>query len=140
MSAVVDASAIVLLLLRLPGAEVVEREMGRDDLVAPAHLDAEVLSALARLSRQATIAPARAEQAIAALRRARVHRVPVPPLLDGAWALRHNVAAYDALYVTLAARLRCGLLTADRKLAGAPHLGVPVTVVAGSEGGAGAVR
>lgn len=131
MSAVVDASAVVVLLLRLPGADVVERELARDDLVTPAHMDAEVLSALARLTRQAMLAPTRAEQAIAALRRARVGRMPLPSLLEGAWAHRHNVCAYDALYVALAVRLGCGLLTADRRLAAAPGLGVPVTVVAG---------
>lgn len=130
MSVVIDASAIVVLLLRLPGAEVVERELSRDEFVAPAHVDAEVLSALAGLSRRAVLRPVRAEQAIAALRRARIRRMPLAPLLDGAWAHRHNVSAYDALYVALAARLECGLLTADRKLAGAPGLGVPVTVVA----------
>lgn len=66
--------------------------------------------------------------------------MPLSPLLGGAWAHRHNVSTYDALYVALAARLRCGVLTADRKLAGAPGLGVPVTVVAGPEAGPGAGR
>lgn len=130
MTAVVDASAVVVLLLRLPGAAAVERELTGDDVAAPAHMDAEVLGALARLSRQAVLDPARAEQAIVALQRARIRRMPLSPLLDGAWAYRHNISAYDALYVALADRLGCGLLTADRRLAGAPGLGVPVTVVA----------
>lgn len=125
-----DASAVVVLILRLGGAEVVERELVRDSFVAPAHLDAEVLSALVRLTRRAMVEPARAQQAIAALRRMRIRRMSLPSLLDDAWAHRHNLSAYDALYVALGARLGCGLLTADRRLASAAGLGVPVTVVA----------
>ncbi len=130
MSVVIDASALVVLLLRLPGAAAVERELARDDVVAPAHIDAEVLSALARLCRHDAVDAPRAEQAIVALRRARITRMALAPLLEGAWARRQNVSADDALYVALATRLGCGLLTADRRLAGAPGLGVPVTVVA----------
>lgn len=34
--------------------------------------------------------------------------------------LRANVTAYDVMYVGFAEALRCNLLTADRRLAGAP--------------------
>lgn len=130
MTLVIDASATVVLLLRLPGADVVERELVRDDLVAPAHLDAEVLSALFHLTGRGSVEPPRAQAAIGAVVRARIRRVVLSPLLDRAWAHRHNLSAYDGLYVALADRLGCGLLTADRRLAGAPGLRVPVTVVA----------
>lgn len=39
-----------------------------------------------------------------------------------AWQLRQNVSFYDALYVALAERLDCPLVTADRRIARAlPH-------------------
>lgn len=37
-----------------------------------------------------------------------------------AYELRTNVTAYDAAYVPLAETLGCDLVTADRRLAGAP--------------------
>jgi len=130
MTLVIDASAVVVLLLSLPGADAVEREVVRDDLVAPAHLDAEVLSALVHLARRGSVEPLRAQAAIGALVRTPIRRILLSPLLDKAWSHRHNLSAYDGLYVALADRLGCALLTADRRLAGAPGLGVPVTVVA----------
>jgi predicted nucleic acid-binding protein len=129
VTAVFDASAVVVLLLRLPGCDVVEQELVRSEPAAPAHLDAEVLSAFVRLTRRGRLTPERAAQAIAALRQMRMRRMAIAPLLDGAWAHRHNLSAYDALYVYLAARLGAVLMTADRRLAAAPGLGVPITVV-----------
>ena len=49
-------------------------------------------------------------------------------LLHEDWSLRHNVSACDALYVALARRLACPLVTLDRRLAAAPHLGITVVV------------
>jgi predicted nucleic acid-binding protein len=49
--------------------------------------------------------------------------------LDRIWELRDNVSAYDAGYVALAEALGCGLLTADGRLAGAPGVRCPITVV-----------
>jgi predicted nucleic acid-binding protein len=51
------------------------------------------------------------------------------PLLTAAWGLRHNLALRDALYVSLARRLKAVLVTADVRLAEAPALGIGVTVV-----------
>jgi predicted nucleic acid-binding protein len=47
-------------------------------------------------------------------------RYPTLPLMRRAYELRANVSAYDAAYVALAEVLGCELLTADRRLAGAP--------------------
>jgi predicted nucleic acid-binding protein len=46
-----------------------------------------------------------------------------------AWALRDNVSSYDGFYVALARVLGCPLITSDRSLAGAPGLGVTVTLI-----------
>lgn len=58
-----------------------------------------------------------------------IERLPIAPLLLDAWGLRHNLNSYDSLYVALARRLDCPLITADRRLAAAPGLGVPLIVV-----------
>jgi predicted nucleic acid-binding protein len=71
----------------------------------------------------------RAELAIRRLARASIERVPIAPLLLDAWELRHNLGSYDALYVALARRLGCPLITADRRLASAPGVGVPLVLV-----------
>ena len=60
-----------------------------------------------------------------------IERFPIAPLVLDAWALRHNVSAYDAFYVALARSLSCPLVTCDRALARAPGLGITVTVVGG---------
>lgn len=42
--------------------------------------------------------------------------------LDRVWQLRHNVSAYDAVYVALSEALSVSLVTGDEKLARAPGL------------------
>ena len=48
-----------------------------------------------------------------------IRRMPLPPLLDRMWDLRHNITAYDAAYVALAERLQAVLITCDARLAAA---------------------
>ena len=40
-------------------------------------------------------------------------------MLPAVYALRHNVSAYDAMYVVLARAAQCRLLTLDARLAAA---------------------
>jgi len=126
---VVDASAAVELLRQTPAGQHAGEALRGTVAVAPAHLDAEVLSALARLVRAHGLASSFVEPALIALTRAPITRYPLPPLLLEAWALRANIAQRDALYVVLARRVGASLLTADARLAGVPKLGVRVTVV-----------
>lgn len=95
----------------------------------PAHLDAEVLSAIGRLARAGELDESAVPPVLDELARAPFLRYPVEPLLRPAWALRENVSLRDALYVALARRLGFSLLTADARLARASQLGVAVTVV-----------
>ncbi|MFP3941240.1 MAG: type II toxin-antitoxin system VapC family toxin [Thermoanaerobaculia bacterium] len=127
--AVLDASAAVELLLGTGAGARADRALRGETVAAPAHVDAEVLSALARLFREGAVAQERVERSVAALARAPVRRFPLPPLLVEAWALRANLALRDALYVALARRLGAALVTADARLARAPELGIAVTVV-----------
>jgi predicted nucleic acid-binding protein len=119
--AVVDASVLAVFYLaadRRRDAVVARLAVG-DALYAPAHLDAEVVSALRGLARAT---PALQQVAPAALRHLAglpVRRMPLAPLLDRMWALRENVTAYDAAYVALAEELAATVITCDAKLAAA---------------------
>jgi predicted nucleic acid-binding protein len=129
-SAVLDASAAIELLLRTPAGAQVEGALRGRRVVVPAHFDAEVFSALGRLVRQGSLAEGLVEPILAELARAPFLRLDLQPLLIAAWALRHNLALRDALYVVLARRLGARLVTADARLAKAPALGVAVALVA----------
>jgi predicted nucleic acid-binding protein len=114
---VLDASAVVEALLGTDlGVRVRERMRGHR-LHAPAHLDAEVLSALGRLHRAGEIPEATVTAALAELAAAPIQRHPLAGLLTNAWARRENQRLVDALYSELAASLdSVPLLTTDARL------------------------
>lgn len=126
---VVDASAVVELLLRTDAGAGVDRELRAATAAAPAHLDAEVLSALGRLARGRDVTERSVGNALKELARAPIARYPLAPLLQEAWSLRKNLSLHDAIYVALARRLNYGLVTTDVRLAQAPNLGISITVV-----------
>ncbi len=113
---VVDASAIVDLLLGNELGAAVRRRLAGTVLHAPAHLDAEVLSALGRLHRAGDLDVDVVQRMLAAQAAAPLKRHPVADLLAGAWARRHQLRLADALYVELAAALGLPLITTDRRL------------------------
>ena len=115
---VIDASALVEALLGTDlGVRVRERMRGHQ-LHAPAHLDAEVLSALGRLHRAGELAQSSVTAALEVLATAPIHRHPLGTLLLGAWKRRDNQRLVDALYTELAAALESvPLLTTDARLA-----------------------
>ena len=121
MTLVVDAGAVVDLLLRRPTAAAIGRalEADVDDLHAPALLDLEVLSALRRLTLGGKLAARRAEEAIDDLGALPILRHGHATLLSRVWQLRANMTAYDAAYVVLAEGLGddAVVLTLDRRLA-----------------------
>jgi predicted nucleic acid-binding protein len=126
---VIDSSALLALLIGGPGADEVDRALAPGGARAPAVVDVETLSTLRRWVLHGVVDERRAWAMLAACRAARIRRVPVGPLLVGAWELRDNVSAFDALYVALARVLGAPLITADSRLATAPGLGVPVTLL-----------
>lgn len=92
--------------------------MREHELHAPAHLDAEVLSALGRLNRAGELDQAGVETALEGLADAPIRRHPLAGLLSGAWARRENQRLVDALYTQLAASLdSIPVLTTDARLA-----------------------
>jgi predicted nucleic acid-binding protein len=104
---VVDASAMVDVLLGGSLGEAVARRLSGHVLHGPAHLDAECLSALGRLSRAGHVPPATVEGQLDRLAAAPIERHPVADLLRGAWARR----------VELAESLGLPLVTTDGRLA-----------------------
>jgi predicted nucleic acid-binding protein len=129
MPVVVDASALVELLLQRKRAPAVLQAVGATQMVAPDVINPEVLWALRRRERQGTLRADRARQAVEDLLDAPLRRFPTLELLPTVWSLRANVTSYDACYVALARELGCALVTADRRLSRAPGLGVPLVTV-----------
>ena len=114
--AVADASALVDLLLGNELGYAVQRRISGHALHAPAHVDAEILSALGRLQRGGTIDADGIETMLHELAAAPIQRHPVADLLLGAWARRHQLRLADALYVELAVSRGLPLITTDRRL------------------------
>jgi predicted nucleic acid-binding protein len=112
---VVDASAAVHLALRNAAERLAPHEA-----IAPALLRSEATSALRQLAWRGDLDDAEAESALG-----RVIGAPIALELPG--SLEHEAyriavrlgwaRTYDAEYVALAARHRCGLLTTDARLA-----------------------
>jgi predicted nucleic acid-binding protein len=114
---VIDASAMVDLLLDTDESALVHAALRGHSLAAPAHFDAEVSSALGRLHRAGHLSDDSALDRIERLASAPVHRAPLTSLLAGAWARRHDTRLADAFYIELAATLDTVVVTTDRRLA-----------------------
>jgi predicted nucleic acid-binding protein len=116
---VVDASVLVAFYAadEPRRAEVARRLSGGDQLFAPAHLDAEVVSALRGLARKFPLLSSTVPEALRHLAAFPLRRVPLAPLVGRMWELRDNITPYDATYVALAEELGCPLITCDAKLA-----------------------
>lgn len=124
---VVDASALVDVLAGTAYAAAVRTRLKDAVWHAPAHLDAELLSALGRLCRAGRLAQAEVDERLTLLASMPVRRQLLPPLLAGAWARRADLRLVDALYVELAAQLQAPLVTTDQRLARATPLAEAVT-------------
>jgi len=119
--AVIDASVLTVFYAADDArhAQVAERLKAGDALFAPAHLDAEIVSALRRMARGNKVLERAVPQALVQLAGFPIRRMLLPPLLERMWQLRDNVTAYDAAYIALAERLDTALITCDARLASA---------------------
>jgi predicted nucleic acid-binding protein len=124
---VVDASAIVDVIAGTSYAAAVGDRLRDTVWHAPAHIDAEVLSALGRLARAERLIEADVRARLDLLTSLPVQRQLLPPLLAGAWARRADLRLVDALYVELAHQLDARLVTTDQRLARATPLADPIT-------------
>ena len=85
---------------------------------------------LRRYEREGELIATRAQQAMDDLADLALERYSHRVLLPRAWQLRSNLTAYDAAYVALAELLEAPLITADARLARAPH-GAIIDLVGG---------
>lgn len=119
---VVDASAILEILLQTAEAPAVEERLFRANETwhAPHLLDLEVAQVLRRYVHAGTMSEARGLDALKVFAAMTITRYPHEPFLRRIWSLRANVTAYDAAYLALAEALSAPLVTADGRLAAIP--------------------
>lgn len=119
---VVDASVVVSALAEGGARGVRAERVLADEVLAPQHIDLEVLHALARFERRRQVAREALATRVAELRRLPIERWDIAPLVARAHSLRHNLTAYDASYVALAELLDVPLATFDDRLSRSPNL------------------
>jgi len=114
---VIDASALIELLLdaaRFPRIEEIVRD---HELHAPHLLDIEIVHSLRHAVLGKRLSAARAFAALQDYTDLPIRRHSHDRLVARIWELRDNVTAYDASYVALAESLGLPLITRDRRLA-----------------------
>ena len=119
---VVDASALLEVLLKTPNSEAVIDRLFRpaEVLVAPHLIDVEIAQVLRRYHAAGELDDRRGREALMDLEDMRLARYPHDFLLARIWELRANLTAYDATYVALAEAMEIPLATRDTHLASAP--------------------
>lgn len=115
---VVDASVIVKwFLVEEFAAEAVRLKECRADLAAPDLVYAEVGNVVWKHWRRHEIDRGTADEIVEALQSAPIRTYPIHGLFASAWPLaaRFERSFYDCVYLALAEKLYCRLVTADRK-------------------------
>jgi predicted nucleic acid-binding protein len=131
MRIVIDASAMAeMLMASTVGARVAQRVFAVRRRHAPHLLDIEVVSALRRFVLGKQLPVAAAQSAIDDLAAFPMRRHGHGPLLARVFELRHNLSAYDALYLALAEGLDATLVTCDEALANVPGARAAVELIA----------
>lgn len=132
---VVDAGAVVNLLIRNRAGLVVAEHLSDHEPAAPHIFDHEVLHALRRLGVSGRLTQDQMDTAVLDLLDFSVERVAHEALLPRIWFLRDNFTSYDASYLALAEVLAddgVPLLTSDAGFARAArkHSDVEVLLAA----------
>lgn len=128
---VVDASIVVEVLRGGPSAQGILRRITEPatSLHAPHLLDAEVTQVLRRFERRGVLTTSRGLSAMRLLETFPLQRHAHQQLLPRVWELRHQLTAYDAIYLALAEALGATLVTLDTRLAKAPSARGRIEVV-----------
>ncbi len=119
---VVDASIAAKWFLPEDDSQQAEALLrGRFRLIAPDLLWTEVANVLWKIARRGSITPAEAAQILREASAMPVEIMESMPLLPDALRIATTAdrSVYDSLYVALADRERCAMVTADRKLVNA---------------------
>lgn len=115
---VLDAAALVDVLTDQPTKMWVLTKLRDQDVVAPAHQPAEVLSAIARLHRSGDLTKRQAREALAeAMALPQDLITPDADQCRRAFDLQDRIRVLDGLYVALAESRGIPLLTTDQRLA-----------------------
>lgn len=116
---VLDASAMVDLLIGGPAADAVRARLTDTAVHVPAPFEAECLSALARLTRAHHLTVTQTTAHLDRLVAMPCTRHDTTPLVLGAWQRRGSMRVVDALYVELGLRLDIPVVTTDAGMAAA---------------------
>lgn len=118
MKAVVDTNVVAYFLLGTEGF-VAEARRGLETVstpLAPSHWEAELTNVLWMATRSGVLSPDQAPTRLGLARRLGIESVATATLCQGALlrAVASGVSVYDTLFVELAVRLACPLLTFDK--------------------------
>lgn len=123
MKSVLDSSVAVKWGIAEPDTDKALRlrdayRLGQHELIAPDWLLAEVANVLGKAAARGRITTAEAIKANAEIAQDAPTLYPSVPLVHQAFglALKHQRAVYDCLYLALALREQCALITADDAL------------------------
>ena len=116
-SLVIDASALIDLLLSEAASDRIADRVEQNVLHAPAHIDLELLSAFGRIERSGKLTSAEVDLRLRAAESVIIQRHALEGLSAGAWRRRQSLRISDAFYVELADQLDVPLITTDQRLA-----------------------
>lgn len=123
---VLDAGVVI----ELVAGDLDSAVLGDEELAVPHLIDSEVISVLRHLVLRRRLTQEQGDAAFTGFSHLVLTRFPAEHLRARMWALRHNITGYDATYVALAEALGASvLLTTDAKLAAAPGVHCPITLV-----------
>ncbi|MBX7434579.1 PIN domain-containing protein [Mycobacterium sp. Y57] len=114
---VVDASAVVELVLATPPGAAVAQRLRGEAVHAPAHFDVEVMGAVRRAVMRRLISDHEGLVAVADFLSLPVRRWPTKPFVSRAYQLRSTHSVADGLYIALAEGFDVPLVTCDGRLA-----------------------
>ena len=117
MDVVIDASALLAVLLNEPERQTIIESTRGASLVAPSSLDYEIGNALSALMRRRSITIAESVAVYHSFARIPVRLIE--PDMQAALLVsgEENIYAYDAYFIACAERLGLPLLTLDKRLA-----------------------
>ena len=112
------------------GRVVGDRLLADPDVHIPHLASIETASVIRGWARAGRVDMSEAADAMDRLSELAAERYDHEPFLSRVWELRHNLTAYDALYVALAEALDAPLVTCDARLGRAPLTDVTIEVIA----------
>ena len=120
MKAVIDTNVVAYFLLGTEGVAA-EARLGLEAVatpLAPAHWEAELANVLWMATRSGVLSQAEAPTRLGLARRLGIESVATATLCQGALlrSLASGVAVYDTLFVELATRAGCPVLTFDKAM------------------------